>query len=235
MILRRSKHHDPAMHDLQARVDALPWFHSIDLGSGVVSPGATPLEVLEMAADVYFRDGVDGLSVIDIGCWDGFHSFEAKRRGATRVLATDQFAWSSECWGSKESFELARTQLGADVDVAEIDVSDITPESVGHFDVVLLAGVLYHLRHPFLALERVSRVCDRILVVETHLDAEDASRPTMVFYPTDELAGDPTNWWGPNRECVTAMLQVAGFPRVEFTPHPYPAHAAARGIFHAYR
>ena len=217
---------------LQRRVDALPWFHEIDFGNGVRSSGATPHEVLRSQADVYFRDGLEGLTVIDIGCWDGFNSFEAVRRGAARVLATDHFAWSSAGWGSRESFELARSHLAPDVEVLDIDVSEIREDTVGRFDVVLFCGVLYHVRDPLGALERVSSICDRRIVVETHLDAADVDRPAMIFYPGGELADDPTNWWGPNEACVTAFLRDAGFTRVEFTRHP--VHAT-RGVFHGHR
>jgi tRNA (mo5U34)-methyltransferase len=217
---------------LEDRVRALPWFHEIDFGDGLRSPGATSLEVLQQQADVYFKDGVAGFSVIDVGCWDGFNSFEARHRGASRVLATDHFAWSNECWGARESFELARAHLAPDVDALDIDLPDITEARVGRFDLVLFCGVLYHLRDPLGALERMSAVCDRTLVVETHLDAGDHDRPTMVFYPSRELANDPTNWWGPNPACVIAMLQSVGFVRVDYTPHP--VHET-RGIFHGHR
>jgi tRNA (mo5U34)-methyltransferase len=217
---------------LADRVRALPWFHEIDFGDGLRSAGSTPLDVLRQQAALYFKDGVTGLSVIDVGCWDGFNSFEAMRRGASRVLATDHFAWSDSCWGARESFELARAHLAPEVEVLDIDVLDITEATVGRFDVVLFCGVLYHLRDPLGALERMSALCDRTIVVETHLDALEYDRPMMVFYPGRELADDPTNWWGPNPACVIAMLQSAGFGRVEYTEHP--VHET-RGIFHAHR
>lgn len=219
------------MRELQQEVDALPWHHEIDFGSGVRTPGKTTLDVLLKQADVYFKDGLAGMSLIDIGCWDGFNSFEAWRRGASRVLATDYFAWSDQCWGDRASFELAREHLAPEVEVLEIDLPDITPESVGMFDVVLFLGVLYHLRHPFATLEEITRICRKTLVVETHLDALHLDRPAMIFYPTNELAGDHTNWWGPNPACVRAMLEDLGFT-VEYTEHPvYPN----RGIFHGRR
>ena len=218
--------------ELRERVSSLPWHHEIDFGHGVRSPGNTPLGVLRPQAEIYFKNGVTGQSVIDVGCWDGYNSFEAKRRGAARVLATDHFAWSDACWGSRESFELARAHLAPDVEVMDIDVDEIAPETVGTFDVVLFLGVLYHLRHPFAALERMASVCGKTIVVESHLDALDVDRPAMIFYPTNELANDPTNWWGPNASCVTAMLKDVGFATVEYTQHPvYPT----RGIFHGYR
>jgi tRNA (mo5U34)-methyltransferase len=190
------------------------------------------LDELERQAAVYFRDGLIGLSVLDVGCWDGFNSFEAKRRGARRVLATDHFAWSAECWGSRYSFELAREELGVDVEVLDIDLPDLTPAAVGRFDVVLFAGVLYHLRDPFGGLTRVAELCERTLIVETHVDALDVERPAMIFYPGDALAGDATNWWGPNPACVTAMLHELGFDEVLSVPHTVHPN---RAVFQARR
>ena len=170
--------------------------------------------------------------MIDIGCWDGYNSIEASRRGASRVLATDQFAWSDKCWGNQQSFELARDHLAPGIEAHVADVFDLTPETVGKFDVVLFAGVFYHLRHPFMALERVSKLANEMVIVETQLDALHEPRPAMIFYPGAECGGDQTNWWGPNPACVEAMLKDVGFPTVECTPHPNHAN---RAIFHARR
>lgn len=218
--------------DLRAEIGSLPWFHQIDFGGGVISPGITSIQVLSAQADIYFRDGIAGKSMLDIGCWDGFNSIEASRRGAARVLATDQFAWSDKCWGSRRSFELARQHLAPNIDTHVADVFELTPETVGVFDVVLFAGVFYHLRHPFLALERVSKLAKEMMIVETHVDALDEPRPAMIFYPGSECANDDTNWWGPNRACVEAMLRDVGFPNVNYTEHPIHAN---RAIFHARR
>jgi tRNA (mo5U34)-methyltransferase len=219
---------------LRGRALELRWFHDLDLGGGLRTGGETPLGRLQGLADIYFRDGVEGKTVLDIGCWDGFHSFEASRRGARDVLATDHFAWhASECWGDRECFDIGRALLAPEVRVEELDVPDLTPERIGRFDVVLFAGVLYHVRDPFAALQQVASVAGESLIVETHLDADDVGRPAMIFYPGNVLAGDYTNWWGPNRACVEAMLQEVGFPHVTFTEHPFDSHC--RGIFHARR
>jgi tRNA (mo5U34)-methyltransferase len=119
------------------------------------------------------------------------------------------------------------------VEDIDIDIFDMTLENVGIFDVVLFAGVLYHLRNPFLAIERISALTNELMIVETHLDAMDVEKPAMIFYPGAELNQDPTNWWGPNPACVIGMLQDVGFRRVIYTPHP--TIPAKRGIFHAYR
>jgi Protein of unknown function (DUF1698) len=92
---------------------------------------------------------------------------------------------------------------------------DLSPDEIGTFDVVLFLGVLYHLRHPLLALERVAAVVGELLVVETHVDLTFLRRAAAAFYPDDELEGDETNWWGPNASAVVAMLRTVGFTSVE--------------------
>ena len=223
-----------ALDELRRKVDSLPWFHQLDLREGVLTPGRTPLDALRACADAYFTMPLAGKSVLDIGCYDGFNSFEALRRGAADVLAADHFMWhaDSRC---REAFELARSRIAPGLKDIDIDVLDMTPGRVGTFDIVLFAGVLYHLRNPFLAIERVARLAKETLILETHLDACDVPRPAMIFYPTNELNNDPSNWWGPNPACVEAMLRDVGFPYVVFGPHPVAAHGASRGIFHAGR
>lgn len=216
----------------QQEVDAFAWHHQIDFGNGVVSNGNTKLDVLRAQADIYFSHGVRGKTVLDVGCWDGFNSFEAERRGAARVLATDHFAWSDRCWGNRQAFELAKRGLNSKVDVQDIALDDLSASSVGQFDIVLFLGVFYHLKNPFADLERISRLAKETIVVETHMDALDYPRPAMVFYPTDELAGDHTNWWGPNQACVEGMLLNCEFRSVKYMPHPIYAN---RGIFHGKR
>ena len=103
-------------------------------------------------------EDLSGLTVLDVGAWDGFFSFECERRGAERVVAADWFAWHEAARGSKESFELAREALGSSVEDVEIRVEELSPERVGTFDLVLFAGVLYHVRDPLRALEAVASV-----------------------------------------------------------------------------
>ncbi|MBI3117610.1 MAG: methyltransferase type 11, partial [Candidatus Hydrogenedentes bacterium] len=74
-------------------IENIRWFHSMDLGSGQVTRGLKPREVLGMEAEIIFRYPLAGKTVLDVGAWDGFFSFEAERRGAARVLATDHFCW----------------------------------------------------------------------------------------------------------------------------------------------
>jgi tRNA (mo5U34)-methyltransferase len=141
-----------------------------------------------------------------------FFSFEAERRGASRVLAIDLPMWKN---GAKVGFELARKVLGSKVEDKEIDVMDISPENIGAFDYVLFLGVLYHLRHPLLALEKVSSVTRDQLILETHVELIGGKRPVIAFYPGDEVNNDATNWCGPNRSAIKSMLQDVGFRKVK--------------------
>jgi tRNA (mo5U34)-methyltransferase len=198
--------------ELTKEVQQIRWFHTIDLGNGVITPGIdnSPqrLEKLGMPEDLR------GMTVLDIGAYNGFFSFEAERRGADRVVACDFPSWTGKEEG-KRGFDLARRALNSKVEDIYMDVFDISPESIGSFDLVLFLGVLYHLKHPLLALERVFSVTGRRLILETHVDMIYTRRPAMVFYPNAELDKNPSNWWGPNPAAIEAMLRTVGFRRVE--------------------
>ncbi|MGH6727639.1 MAG: class I SAM-dependent methyltransferase [Pseudolabrys sp.] len=208
------------MNVTQQDVETHKWFHSIDFGNGVVSKGIKPAGVIRMEANEFFKYGVQDKSVLDIGAWDGAYSIEAHRRGAKRVLATDYFCWTGSGWGKKANFDLAKQALAPEIEEKICDVFDLTPESVGTFDVVLFLGVLYHMKHPFLALERVAPLAAEMLIVETVTAQDSMPQPMMVFYPGAELNDDPTNWWAPNVACVKAMLEVVGFKKIEVRLHP---------------
>jgi tRNA (mo5U34)-methyltransferase len=116
-----------------------------------------------------------------------------------------------------------------------LELDAIAPETVGRFDVVLFLGVLYHLKHPWPALERVASVCDGLLIVETHADLLDLGRPAMALYPGAEIAGDASNWWGPNVAALKAMLREEGFPRVEVVHREARAYRVARAAYRRLR
>ena len=223
----------------RAAADRLRWFHSIDLGDGIITKGRKSLESIQRNAEIAFKGGVDGRTVLDIGAWDGAFSFEAERRGAAHVLSTDHFSWIGAGWGRKESFDFARMALASRVEAKIIDVPDISPDTVGRFDIVLFLGVLYHMLHPLLMLERIAPVVSELLVVETETALDDEDRPAMVFFPGAELNNDATNWWAPNITCMKAMLQHVGFTRIEVSPtwgyDGKVTHRRGRFTFHAWK
>ena len=185
------------VEQLKREVAAHRWFHTIDLGDGVVTPGDddSPAKLRTLG----LPDRLDGLSVLDVGAWDGFFSFEAERRGAARVLATDDFCWSGPGWGSKAGFDL-----------------------------VFFLGVLYHMQHPLLALERIASVTRRQLILETGTDMTWFRKPLLAYYPFAEAVGDDTNWCGPNPAAVIAMLRTVGFKEVKVHHRLAPVRALAR-------
>ena len=161
--------------EIRTRVGQLRWHHSIELGSGILTPGQD--NSARKLARLRLPSSLAGQSVLDVGAWDGFFSFEAERRDAQRVLATDSYVWNgSHDWASKQGFDLAKAALGSKVEELEIDVLELAPEKIGTFDMVLLLGVLYHMKHPLLALERVASVTGKMLILETVVDMLGTNR-----------------------------------------------------------
>lgn len=185
------------------------FYHSIPLPDGRVLEGILPLEGLyERVREFPIPERLDGKRVLDIGTWDGFFAFEMERRGA-EVVAID----STEV----ENFSIARELLGSRAEYRVQDVCELSRERNGVFDIVLFMGVLYHLKHPLLALERVCEVTRELAIVESFVTNEALSGepPVLQFYETNELLGQIDNWCGPNLECLIAFCRTAGFARPE--------------------
>ncbi|MHC1768132.1 MAG: class I SAM-dependent methyltransferase [Verrucomicrobiia bacterium] len=199
---------------LRSKVEKIKWYHQIDLGNGVITPGIdNSPKKLQL---LHLPERLDGKTVLDVGAWDGFFSFEAERRGAKRVLATDQFSWSNQGWGSKAGFELARMALRSKVEDMNIDVLELSPERLGGtFDVVFFLGVLYHMRHPLLALEKIASVTKEVAIIESVSGMLWCRKPVIPFYPGSELYNDPSNWCAPNAAATIALLKTAGFRDVK--------------------
>jgi tRNA (mo5U34)-methyltransferase len=213
---------------LRARVLARPWFHIMDLGHGIITPG---LDRCEKKKHHYgLPERLDGMSVLDIGAWDGFWSFECERRGAKRVLAADSHCWTRTGKWSKEGFDLAKEALASNVESIVIPVEEMRPEEMGTFDLVLFLGVLYHAQDPMRYLRIVRSLCHSRLILETHVDALDYPRPALVYYPGKTLNNDATNFFGPNPAAVCAMLSDVGFQDVR---HHSLFGKNDRAVFHA--
>lgn len=154
-----------------------------------------------------------GKCVLDIGAWDGWFSFEMERRGA-EVMAVD-------CWDN-DRFRYIHHELNSRVDYRILDIYELDPNKIGRFDFVLFLGVLYHLKHPLLALEKVCALTTEMAAVDsyvvtaapTRIDRKEGA-PVMEFYEIDEFGGQVDNWVGPNVECLLAFCRTAGFARVE--------------------
>jgi len=218
---------------IRARVAALgPWFHNMNLNGVQTAPehflGDYPAVKWKRFAASLDQD-LAGRSVLDIGCNAGFYSIEMKRRGAGRVVGID----------SDEEY-LAQARFAAEVNRLDIAFHRLSVYDIGalgeRFDIVLFLGVLYHLRHPLLALDlihehvaadtlvfqsmqRGSRTIEPVEDDYTFWEDEHFDRPgyPKLHFIEQRYADDPTNWWVPNRACAEAMLRSAGFA---ITQHP---------------
>ncbi len=222
---------------LRKKVASRPWFHTIDLGDGIVTAGCD--HSVGKVSYLALPERLDGLSVLDIGAYDGFMSFECERRGASRVVAADHFCWTyGQGMATKDGFDTAKAALGSRVQDVLIPVEEISPERVGIFDVVLFLGVLYHAPDMIRYLRLVRSVCKRQVILETEVDALDYPLPAAVFYPGNSLNNDASNFWGPNLACVEAMLREVGFKKVErictFNMVRRPNRPFHRVVYHAF-
>jgi tRNA (mo5U34)-methyltransferase len=206
------------------------WYHQIELAPGLVTPGAHgSLAALEVLDRMGLPADARGLRVLDIGCRDGFFAFELERRGAL-VQGLDYAA------PDVTGFAIASRVLGSRVGYAVANVYDLDPARFGTFDLVLFLGVLYHLRNPMLALDRVRSVLrpGGLIFVETQVTTAPellgSDLPVWQFFPRGELHGDPTNMWAPNVPGLVRALEECQI-QVHQVVHAGPAgdRAWARG------
>ena len=192
------------------RLHSLGWYHSIELPGGEVIQGLQSVELLTTRLSQFpVPADLRGKRVLDIGAWDGWFSFEMERRGA-QVVALDATR--------NPKLLLARDLLGSKIEYVNADISRISAKELGHFDIVLFMGVLYHLKHPLLALENVCEMTDELACLESYVidDGRDLSAPPILeFYEGTELRGQFDNWCGPNTSCLLAMARAAGFASVK--------------------
>jgi tRNA (mo5U34)-methyltransferase len=213
--------------EIERRVQELgDWFQNMRLGGVETAPhhflGDYPAFKWRQFAHA-LPATLQGKTVLDVGCNAGFYSIEMKRRGADRVLGID----TDEKYLAQARF--AAEMAGADISFRRMSVYDVA-ELHERFDVVLMMGVLYHLRHPLLALDLLhDHVVNDLLVFQCMLRGSCEIEPLRADYPFSETeiferpgypvlyfvendySHDSTNWWIPNRACAEAMLRSAGF------------------------
>jgi tRNA (mo5U34)-methyltransferase len=208
------------------------WFHNIDLCGVQTAPnhflGDYPANKWERFAHAIPHD-LSGRTVLDVGCNGGFYSIELKRRGAARVIGLD----TDERYLAQARF--AAEVTGVDVEFRNLSVYGLSSLRE-RFDIVLFMGVLYHLRHPLLALDLLhDHAVGDLLVFQSMLRGSTSLKPYQrdyafcetthfeepeyprLYFVEYKYAGDPTNWWIPNRACAEALLRSAGFAIVD---HP---------------
>jgi tRNA (mo5U34)-methyltransferase len=185
-------------------------YHSLRLPGGAIVPGLIPIEALDgRIASFPIPESLAGKRVLDIGAASGYNAFSMALRGA-QVTAIDCVEF--------EELTACRGLFDPPVEYRLLDVDELSPETVGTFDFVLFFGVLYHLRHPLLSLEKVCSLTRDTAFVESFVSdpVEGMSEScSMEFYEIDELGGQIDNWFGPTAKCLMALCRAAGFVRVK--------------------
>jgi tRNA (mo5U34)-methyltransferase len=218
---------------IEERIHALgPWFHNLRLRGIQTAPNHFLGDYPEVKF-ANFRDAIPadmtGKTVLDIGCNAGFYSLEMKRRGASRVLGIDT-----------DEHYLRQARFAADIEEIDVEFRRMAIWDIAalgeRFDLVIFMGVLYHLRHPLLALDLIhehvardlmlfqsmQRGSREIVTVNRDYDFnakalfDEPGYPKMHFIE-HSYSHDETNWWVPNLACVEAMLRSSGF-RIDAQP-----------------
>jgi tRNA (mo5U34)-methyltransferase len=183
--------------------EGIQWHQGWDVFEGVRLPGRNSVE--KLCERIQLPSDLTGKRVLDIGAWNGAFSFECERRGAPEIVA---FSLENP---ETSGFNRLQSLLDSKVRYVTGSVYNLQDYDLGKFDIVLFLGVLYHLRYPLLAVDRLRQVCAGELFIETHIVDEFAEDPIWRFYPSAELADDPSNWFGPNIPAVATAFQTAGF------------------------
>ncbi|MEO0642827.1 MAG: DUF1698 domain-containing protein [Pseudomonadota bacterium] len=199
-------------------------FHSFRFQEhGIDLHGIKPVEQLEAEAAVILDFDLREKTLIDIGCWDGWYTFEAERRGA-KVTGCDHFCWSGPGWGTRAGFDYVRKQINSNATAIDCDVPDLRPDLHGTYDAVLLLGVIYHCKDPFAVLERAAALAKETMVVETQ--TMPGTEPIARYWLGDSLNGDPTNYWTPTVACLRDMLREVGFTKFVTSETPLQPQTA---------
>ena len=219
---------------------AIPWYHTMELRPGVVTPGW--LDTRPVAATVPLPRSLAGMRCLDVATFNGFWAFEMERRGAAEVVAIDvldpaRWDWPAgseaevraaigERHAGGRGFEIAKRELGSAVERLERSVYDLDPGQDGQFDVVYLGSLLVHLRDPVRALERIRAVCRGTLVVVDGIDL-----PLSLLFPRLPVArfdGRGRPWWWYSNAAGLAPAGRVGRLRAH-PAAPAPLHAAGPG------
>jgi tRNA (mo5U34)-methyltransferase len=231
IIQPRDNHLGISVKDMiEYQVKAEPyWFQKIEVLPGLYSAGWSDPAIEKLP---YFGlpDDLTGMRVLDIGCAEGFFSFEAEKRGCREVIGIDSFP------DSIRRFNIVKAARQSNATAFLMNIYDLEPKRLGTFDLVLFYGVFYHLKHPQYALERIRSICTGELLFQTHIYEEPAVKgtPWARYFPHGMLSGtnhdlfDPTVFWLFNSQCCLAMLDHVGFTDLKIIsndPQPFVVHA----------
>jgi tRNA (mo5U34)-methyltransferase len=227
---------------LQREVDRFVWYHTLDLGHGVVAHGM--FDHRPAVGKYMLPSDLSGLRCLDVGTMDGFWAFEMERRGAAEVLATDVAQVEDLDWPllwrprvqatideTKEArFALAREALGSRVQRVERSVYALD-EDLGAFDLVFCGDLLVHLKDPITAIERIRSVCSGSAIICNPIRRFRLGRrrPLAQFDGIDQF-----QWWELSEASIERMMRSAGFARIE-VGRAFDLPASSRGKWPGHR
>lgn len=204
---------------LKKEIDSIKWWHPITLGD-YVTPGMNQ-ETEDTFLNLGLPKDLSGKTVLDIGCWDGYYSFECEKRGAERVVANDYYIWNDlpisgddKSFSNDRGFDLAHKVLNSRVEKLVAPVEELNPDTHGVFDYVLMLGVIYHAKNPIQYMEIAKSMCKDTLIIESHVDMLNYPHPAARYYPKNELNNDSSNYWGPNPAAVIAIMEEIGLTNI---------------------
>jgi tRNA (mo5U34)-methyltransferase len=217
--------------DAQRVLDEVPsWFHTFALNraQGIYTPGA--------ALDHRYRlpsipADCSGLSVLDVGTFDGFYAFVAEHRGAERVLAIDNeqyVAWVKARWGHEleggEGFEAIAELLDSKVEYRRLDAFDVD-RLEERFDLICCFGILHRVGNPHGLLRRLSDRLNpggRVLLETLGVPDDDGSELGAVRVPDpgEIYPGDEYVFWEFTSGSIARLGRYAGLG--QFDVHDMP-------------
>lgn len=209
------------------------WYHTIDLGNGLVSKGAYDHRPV---VDRYgIPESLAGKTALDVGTFDGFWAFELERRGAA-VTAIDiarigDFDWVPSARAAlgpnadrQSNFSLAKRLRGSRVERRLCSVYDLSPTTVGTFDVVFCGDVLLHLFNPIQALINIRRVTREVAIIQSSLhegiESLHPGMPWIHFGARDfeKTLGEHCTYWIFSTKALSEMMEYAGFASTQPQP-----------------
>lgn len=221
------------MPDVAQAVREVPWYHTIVLPGGIVTPGRW--DTRTALRKVPFPASLAGRRCLDVGTYDGFWAFEMERRGAAHTVAIDLADAASWDWpdpvpsevlqqwerskARSRAFDVAPEALASRVERVEVSVYDLAHASLGHFDLAFIGSLLLHLRDPVLALRAIRGILRGELLSADQISLGlSLLQPRM---PAANLAGTlAPHWWTPNLAAHRRLVRAAGFEIVA-TGGPY--------------
>lgn len=227
---------DDVSKDQLERVKKLRFYQKIDLPDGSTTSGRA--DHRREPAKLGLDGGVmQGKSLLDVAANDGFWAFWAEQQGASRALGIDVERYEHYDWGGhgvpedlqgkpakNENFDELKALFDSKVEREHVSVYDLDPARHGTFDVTVCYGLLYHLRHPLLAIDKMWGVTDGALILKTHTVLREPHLPYEIFFLDDVFDRSVTNWTGASEACVVHWMRDAGFRDVfvEKRENPQP-------------